>query len=146
MYSDEEAFCFEQVRKLLSSFRPLTASSSQPAPQALANVSLSQAMPPSAMENQFRPITRPAVEVPYSYNRQFNRIPPLVEPEPVPFQHGYHRTAAYMEPLNPNMDHRSLPATSSYYVANSQGSSFAGGVAHGVQEPSYSRYFTIFSL
>ncbi|KAI3455152.1 hypothetical protein Pfo_011815 [Paulownia fortunei] len=138
----------KQVKKLLSSFRPLGASSSQPAPKAVANVPLSRAMPASAMENQFKHTGRlPAMEVPYLAEMQYSRIPPLVEPQPVPkvnfLHHGYHRAAAYVETTNPTLDHRSVPATSSYYVANSQRPTFTEGVAHGVQEPSYSRYRTI---
>ncbi|KAK6147985.1 hypothetical protein DH2020_018897 [Rehmannia glutinosa] len=138
----------KQVKKLLSSFRPLTASSSQPAPHALANVSLSRAMPASAMENQFKHTGRlPVMEVPYLAEMQYSRIPPFVEPQHVRqvnvLQHGYHRAPGYVERVNPTLDHQSLPPKSSYYVVNSQRPSYTEGVAHGVQEPSYSRYRTI---
>lgn len=85
------------------------------------------------------------MEVPYSAEIQYSHIRPLAEPQPVPnvnyLQYGYHRTAAYVEHIYPTLDHRSLRTISTYYVANSQQPSFTGGVAHGVQEPPYSRYF-----
>ncbi|KAL9156448.1 hypothetical protein ABFS82_09G077500 [Erythranthe guttata] len=140
----------KQVRKLISSFRPLTGSSSssfsQPTPQA--HVSVSRAMPHSAMVHQFKhTVPPPAMEVPYIYGRQYSSVPTLVQPQPVVpkanyLQHRYHNrtAAAYMEPqqhMNPNLGHQSLPGTSSYYVADPQRSSFT---AYGVEEPPYSRY------
>ncbi|KAL2462312.1 Uncharacterized protein Adt_45732 [Abeliophyllum distichum] len=80
----------KQVRNLLSSFRPLAASC-QLAPPTLPNVALSQARPPSAMEDR------------YPAGVQYYHGPPVMENQPVPIvhitQHGYHGTAAYMERL-----------------------------------------------
>ncbi|KAG8379569.1 hypothetical protein BUALT_Bualt07G0102600 [Buddleja alternifolia] len=119
----------KQVKKLLSSFRPLNVSSSQPAPRAMANVPLPRAMHPSAIPNQFN-------HIPY--------IPQSVNPQTVPkanyLQLGYHRPAAYLDCVPPSLNHQSLPATRSYHAANSQRPSFVQGIAHGVQQPPYSRY------
>ncbi|KAK4436759.1 hypothetical protein Salat_0009800 [Sesamum alatum] len=135
-----------QVKKLLSSFCPLTGSSSRPAPQPLANVSFARPMPPAATENQFQPTGRRLTnDGPYAM--QYSRFPPIVDPHSAPqvniLQHGYHRAGAYMERINPTLDHRSLPGTNSHHVANPQRSSVTNTVVHGVQEPTYSRFRTV---
>ncbi|KAL3630968.1 hypothetical protein CASFOL_023952 [Castilleja foliolosa] len=120
-----------QVKNLLSSFRPLTASSSsQPASHALANVSLSRAMRESLLE----------MEVPYSGEMRYNiRAPSIVEPQHNSnmniFPYGHQRTPT----VNPTPDLQSLASAISYYVTNSQQSAFA----HVVHEPSNSRYLNV---
>ncbi|GFP82618.1 b2 protein [Phtheirospermum japonicum] len=132
-YKFKQELSINQVKNLLSSFRPLPASSSsQPAPHALANVSLSRPMGGSL----------PAMEVPYSGEMRYNsRVPTFVEPQHVSntniLPHGYQRTSA----VNLSSDLQSLASAISYYVANSQQPAFTEGVAHGVQESSYSRQF-----
>ncbi|KAL0415534.1 UNVERIFIED_CONTAM: B2 protein [Sesamum latifolium] len=137
-----------QVKKLLSSFRPLTTSSSRPAPRPLANVPFARSMPPAAAENQFQHTGRRLTnEGPYLAERQYSRIPPIVEPRSAPqvniLQHGYHRAGAYMDHVHPTLDHRSLPGTNTHHVANPQRPSVTNTLVHGVQEPTYSRYRTV---
>lgn len=127
---------------MLSSFPPLFGSSYMRVPQTLANVSLSRAMPPSEILNQFK--HRAMMEVPCIPEIQYNRTRPLVESQAVPMHQGYYRPAPpYVENVYPSLDHRSLPSTSSYPIASSQRPSFPGGVNHVVQEPHYSRYFLL---
>lgn len=138
----------EQVTKLISSFRPLAASSWQPASQALANVSLPRAMPPSVKENQIKLTGRLAVmEVPHLAGVQYSHIRPLVDPHSVLnvnyLEHGSLRRATYVENVHPTLDHRSLPAASSYYAAHPQRPLFAEDVACGVQVQYSSRYTTM---
>ncbi|KAL8456623.1 hypothetical protein ACS0TY_034743 [Phlomoides rotata] len=135
----------KQVKKLLSSFRPLfeLSSSCIPVPQTLASVSLPRAMTPSEIKNQFK--HRAVMEDPYIPEIQYNRTRPLVESQTVPMvnylHQGYYTTAPpYVENVHPTLDHRSFPSTSSYYIASSQRPSFPEAVAHAVQEPHYSRY------
>ncbi|KAL0441803.1 UNVERIFIED_CONTAM: hypothetical protein Sradi_0119200 [Sesamum radiatum] len=74
----------KQVKKLLSSFRPLTTSSSRPAPHPLANVPFARPMPPAATENQFQHTGRRlANDGPYLAEMQYGRIPPIPERGPV---------------------------------------------------------------
>ncbi|XP_011073196.1 uncharacterized protein LOC105158223 [Sesamum indicum] len=138
----------KQVKKLLAAFRPLTASSSRPAPRPLANVSFARPVPPAATENQFQHTGRRLTnEGPYLAEMQYSRIPPIFEPRSAPqlniLQHGYHRAGAYMDPANPTLDHRSLPGTNTHHVANPQRPSVTNTVVHGMQEPTYSRYRTV---
>ncbi|KAL0354976.1 UNVERIFIED_CONTAM: hypothetical protein Sradi_3944500 [Sesamum radiatum] len=138
-----------QVKKLLSLFRPLTTSSSRPAPHHLANVPFARPMPPAATENQFQHTGRRLTnEGPYLSEMQYRRrIPPIPEPRSAPqvniLQHGYHRAGAYMDRANLTLDHRSLPGTNTHHVANPQPPSMTNTLVHGVQEPTYSRYRTV---
>ncbi|KAL0342258.1 UNVERIFIED_CONTAM: B2 protein [Sesamum calycinum] len=115
-------------------------SSSRPAPHPLAIL-----RPMPATENQFQHTGRRlANDGPYLAEMQYGRIPPIPERGPGPqvniLLHGYHRAGAYMDHVNPILDHRSLPGTNTHHVANPQRPPVTNTVVHGVQEPTYSRY------
>ncbi|XP_022861566.1 uncharacterized protein LOC111381955 [Olea europaea var. sylvestris] len=121
-----------QVKNLLSSFRPLGASS-QRQPPTLPNVSLSRARLPSAMVERHDGVQ-------YYHGRSVMEHQP-VQPVHI-LQHGYHGTAAYMELAHPAIEHRGLPVNNLYYVAESRQPHFSEGRAYSMQEP-HSRYGTV---
>ncbi|XP_042034026.1 uncharacterized protein LOC121780459 [Salvia splendens] len=109
----------EQVAKLISNFRPLASSVCQPAPQALANVPRPGVDPPSPLKYLHNLTGRlPNMEVPYTPAVQYNNIRPPVEAQPavnVTYpEYSFHRKAAYVENIQPTLDHQSFPAASSY--------------------------------
>ncbi|XP_073299400.1 uncharacterized protein [Primulina huaijiensis] len=136
----------QQVSNLLSSFHPLSTSSSQLAPQTLSNKPL-LAMPRAVPEDQFEYTSQlPALENQYFTGMQYGHAPQLVRSQIVPNvsfpRHVGQRTAAYVSHVQANSDHRGLQVSSNYYVSNAHQPYIPEGLAHQYEDP-YSRYRTM---
>ncbi|XP_073143210.1 uncharacterized protein [Henckelia pumila] len=136
-----------QVSKLLSSFRPLSMSSSQLAPPTLSNKPLSLAIPRAVTEDQFKYTSQlPALENRYFAGMQYGHSPQLVQHQIVPNvsfpQHVGQRTAAYVSHAQANSDHQGLPVSSNYYVASAHQPYIPESLPNQFEDP-YSRYWTI---
>ncbi|XP_059643028.1 uncharacterized protein LOC132284900 isoform X2 [Cornus florida] len=131
----------QQVRNLLSLFRPVAASSSAPVPPSIPYMARPQAMPPPLSEDQFHPSVRfPPPKDSYMAGMQHGHAPSIMEPLcvqqiPLTSQHEWYRTNATTGHIHPTIEQQRLPAPSDpYYLAETQQPFLVADTAQTVQD------------